>query len=291
MSTDRDVTRIVRSWLEEGATALPDRVLDEVLDRVPATPQRRAWWPARRLPYMNNALKMAIATAAVVVVAVAGFSLVPRDSVGGPTPTPTSSPTVISSVPLNVNMQPGRYMTDGTDEPVLPAGIQFTVPDGWHNAGWAIEKADVQVSFWAIGNTYRDPCKSVSTALVPPLGPTVGEFVSALQAQAGTKVDSTTPVTVGGHSGQLVELDWPAGVDVSKCEAGDLRLWIAPGSGDPSRGGGVGRHSTLWIVDVDGRREVIEVTSVPGSITEAKRSEARSIVESITFAAQASPAP
>lgn len=32
MSTDRDVTRIVRSWLEEGATALPDRVLDGVID-------------------------------------------------------------------------------------------------------------------------------------------------------------------------------------------------------------------------------------------------------------------
>ena len=42
MSTDRDVTRIVRSWLEEGVTALPDRVLDDVLDQLPATPQRRA---------------------------------------------------------------------------------------------------------------------------------------------------------------------------------------------------------------------------------------------------------
>ena len=38
MSTDRDVTRIVRSWLEEGVTALPDRVLDAVLDQLPATP-------------------------------------------------------------------------------------------------------------------------------------------------------------------------------------------------------------------------------------------------------------
>ena len=54
MSTDRDVTRIVRSWLEEGATALPDRVLDAVLDQLPATPQRRAWWPARRFREMNT---------------------------------------------------------------------------------------------------------------------------------------------------------------------------------------------------------------------------------------------
>ena len=77
MSTDRDTTRIVRSWLEEGATALPDRVLDAVLDQLPATSQRRAWWPAWRFREMNNALKLAIAAAAVVVVAVVGFSLVP----------------------------------------------------------------------------------------------------------------------------------------------------------------------------------------------------------------------
>ena len=59
MSTDRDTTRIVRSWLEEGVTALPDRVLDAVLDQVPATSQRRPWWPARRFREMNKALKLA----------------------------------------------------------------------------------------------------------------------------------------------------------------------------------------------------------------------------------------
>ena len=32
MSTDHDVTRIVRAWLEDGVTALPDRILDSVLD-------------------------------------------------------------------------------------------------------------------------------------------------------------------------------------------------------------------------------------------------------------------
>ena len=28
MTTDRDITGVVRSWLEEGVTAMPDRVLD-----------------------------------------------------------------------------------------------------------------------------------------------------------------------------------------------------------------------------------------------------------------------
>ena len=94
MSTDRDTTRIVRSWLEEGVTALPDRVLDAVLDQLPATSQRRPWWPARRFREMNNALKLAIAAAAVVVVALVGINLMPGSGViGGPGPSPTPNPT------------------------------------------------------------------------------------------------------------------------------------------------------------------------------------------------------
>ncbi len=98
MSTDRDTTRLVRSWLEEGATALPDRVLDTVLDQVPATPQRRSWWPARRLRNMNIYAKLALAAAAVVVALLLGANLLPRSpSVGSPSPTPAVSPTPSST--------------------------------------------------------------------------------------------------------------------------------------------------------------------------------------------------
>src|SRR4029077_3965917 len=78
MSADRDVTRIVRSWLEDGATALPDRVLDRVLDQLPATPQRRARWPARRLREMNIPSRIGVAAAAVVALAVVGVLAFPK---------------------------------------------------------------------------------------------------------------------------------------------------------------------------------------------------------------------
>ena len=48
MKPERDTTALVRSWLENGVTDLPDRVLDPVLDQLPATPQRRHAWQARR---------------------------------------------------------------------------------------------------------------------------------------------------------------------------------------------------------------------------------------------------
>ena len=54
MSTDRDVTRIVRSWLHEDAYEDADRILNFVLDEVDTTPQRSPSWLARRFPPMNS---------------------------------------------------------------------------------------------------------------------------------------------------------------------------------------------------------------------------------------------
>jgi hypothetical protein len=92
MSTERDVTRIVRSWLEEGVTALPDRVLDTVLDQVPATPQRRPTWSPRRFAPMNRVLLTASAAAAVFVVVILGYNLLQRTGSVGTQPTLAPSP-------------------------------------------------------------------------------------------------------------------------------------------------------------------------------------------------------
>jgi len=95
MSTDRETTRIVRSWLDEGVTQLPDRVLDAVLDQLDTTHQRRAtWWPARRYQSMNM-LKFGLAAAVVVIAALLGVNYLGAN-VGGPgvadpTPSPTST--------------------------------------------------------------------------------------------------------------------------------------------------------------------------------------------------------
>ena len=85
MNTDRDTTRIVRSWMQTDEHESADRVLDAVLDQLDTTPQRRAtWWPARRLPEMNTFAKFGVAAAAVVVAALLGVNYFIAPNVGGP---------------------------------------------------------------------------------------------------------------------------------------------------------------------------------------------------------------
>ena len=104
MSTDRDTTRIVRSWLEEGTTVIPDRVLDAVLDQVPATHQRRAWWPARRFSTLNAYVRLGLIAAAVLAVAIVGIGFFGRSTnVGQPAPTKSSAP---SQQPSQQNSRP-----------------------------------------------------------------------------------------------------------------------------------------------------------------------------------------
>ena len=140
MSTDRETTRVVRSWLEEGVTALPDRVLDAVLDQVPATPQRRSWWPAWRSNSMSTYAKLIGAAAAVLLVAVVGYQFLPRNGgIGGqPTIAPSPSPTT-----LNVT---GSFISHGAQIELNASGQRSTTGSAllvWSNVTGSMTATDV----------------------------------------------------------------------------------------------------------------------------------------------------
>jgi hypothetical protein len=204
MSTDRDVTRIVRSWLEEGRTALPDHVLDTVLDQLPATPQRRASWLARRLPDMNTPARIAAAVAAVIAIVVIGALVIPRGggvaqpaatvgASGGPGP--SAAPTVFTS---------SRYR------------YSITLPAGWF-AGSALQTWDGKGAPTIIDNTV-DTFGSSALAAAAPTKSSLSEWVAtsiaAVQQDHSdtcpTSPDSVTPVTIGGQPGTLVA--WNCGI-------------------------------------------------------------------------------
>ena len=113
MSAERDVNRIVRSWIRTEEHESADRVLQTVLSRLDATPQRRSRLPAWRTFRMSR-LAILAATAAVLVVALVGYNLIPGLRILGPGATPSPS----SAEPSTAG--------DGS----LPVGPRLMVPVG-----------------------------------------------------------------------------------------------------------------------------------------------------------------
>ena len=277
MSAERDETRIVRSWLEEGVTVLPDRVLDAVLDRLPATPQRRAGWLARRFPFMNTTAKLALAAAAVAVAAFVGIRAV-ADNAGDPeataTPTVASSPTPFRA---EQNLAPGTYTLD-----YFPVDVTFTVPEGWFAGRSAAEYAILlpapgqdggALAFWIVDNVFEDPCGGTAGELDPPVGPSVDDLVTAFSNMPGFEATAPVDVTVSGFSGKQIDLtrldSGPSCEQAAAWTAGSYRTDM-----------GVGEMRRLQILDVDGVR--LMVTPVESAEADAgMRAEFNQILDSI----------
>ena len=270
MSADRDVNRIVRSWLEEGVTALPDRVLDTVLDQLPATPQRRAPWPVRRLLDMNIPTRIAVAAAAVLALAVIGVIAIPRGSgVAGlgatSSPTPVSTPTP-SPVPLPSTgaLAPGTYLLDAGSD--IPVRLTFTVPAGWSTDGGFVYKnpapgeaspppnsvGRLLVVTWIVSHVYTDACHWQGTLV--PVG-TADQFATLLANQKGRTATAPTDVVLGGSPAKRVDLTVPATLDLTKCDNGIVRFWPDPG---PDESGGlccsaVGSTDVVYVLNGAGK--------------------------------------
>ena len=289
MSTDREVTRIVRSWLEEGVTALPDRVLDAVLDQVPATRQRRTWWPARRLPDMHISIRFATGAAVLavlVVVAVVSFNLLPGTATIGGSPTPLApSPTPGASLPVTsqgpVPIPAGRH----TAADPFPLQVSFTVPAGWDgNIGGpnavflAQDQGPGGLAFSLNPQLYAEPCHTDQGFLSPPPGPSVDDLATALASLPGLTATTPTAVTLGGYQGKEVTLTAPA--STSGCASGQYGVWQLPlGATNVLTAGQADR---VWILDVAGQRLVIDALETPGQT--AATTEVQGVLDSIQLA-------
>jgi hypothetical protein len=296
MSTDRDVTRIVRSWLEEGRTALPDRVLDAVLDQLPTTSQRRAWWPARRFQQMNVLAKFAVAAAAVMALAVVGLTLLPRPG-GVAAPSSPSIPSAAASpvlLPSTGELSAGTYYIPAG--PITPARLTVTVPAGWSTDGGFIARGtakgpgedpvfyfrnrDVVVP-WIVTHVYDDICRNRKLVSA---GSTAAQLATVLKAQTGRAVSTPTNVTLGGFPATRMEMTVPANLDVTTCDDKIIRFWPDPG---PDEGGGLcctapGSTDVVYVVDVPGKPFVVVATHQATS-TAAEVAELDAIVASIVI--------
>jgi len=273
MSTDNDVARALRSWLREARHEDADRVLDLVFDQIPATPQRRANWLARRFPPMNNTIRFAVAAAVVVVAAFVGYQLIAGPSVGdqSPSPSASSAPSALPSAGPNVlplgSDQPLSAGTYSLDDG-FPVRITFVVPEGWvscssgpQEQGACRESTDTEpgsgVAFLIIDNVVADPC--TTSELDPPVGPSVDDLVTAISNLEGFEATPATDLTVDGFSGKQITVRAPA-------DAGcGLTSWTTASG---ANGVGPGEINAMRILDVDGVRVVISGAYQPGTSEE-----------------------
>jgi hypothetical protein len=306
MTTDRDTTRIVRSWLSSDGPESADRVLDNVLAALDATPQRRSWWPAWRIADVNTYSKLATAAAAVVVLAVAGILFFPRNSgIGGsggsspspaptigssssPPPAPTTAPSpsdaAAASFPPDGQLAIGRY-------PMAREGVQLSFAvavDGWTaGQGFFVDRGtenapDGAALIFCPGapdNVYGDPC--TKTPLSPPAVKTAAGLAAAVSRVKGTKlVSGPTDTTVGGYPTKHVVIRIPASIP---CKPGEFQLWY---DGDPVGNGryaqGFDETLYVWIVDVRGTLVWIDGETYKGAAPELEAG-LQQIIDSITF--------
>lgn len=168
----------------------------------------------------------------------------------------------------------------GCSDPVEAGSIRFTftVPDGWQ---WTPGISPVEVGFEGPNGAslgfgrgswlHSNPCRNDDLQPEVPVGPTVDDFAQALADSQVLDVSAAADVTLGGHTGQYVELQVPS--DISGCEfywpwepgiyaQGPSHLW------------------RLWILDVDGVRVVVQAGEFPGT-SEQHRAELQAIVDSL----------
>ncbi len=296
MSTDRDLTRIVRSWLHEDAHEDADRLLDLVLDEIDTTPQRRAPWLARRFPIMNSNFGR-VALAAAVVIGVVGFQYISNSNTGGPGATPTpqptatpessgAAPTSLAAVELPAGSSHVLWDTPGDIR------ISVTIPaSGWFGGvgrGFIIKPNNpappvAGVLVWQGPlYVYGDRCHWATT---PPETPatTVLEIVEALMAQTPDDGGSPLSVSLGGYSGVLIKLHVPEDAVFADCDRGEFRSWVGDPVADNARyHQGPGQDDYVWVIDVNGTPVILDVGNFYQTLS-ATREEMDAIVHSVVF--------
>jgi hypothetical protein len=308
MTQPRDIDRLLDQWFADGSSVAPDRVIDIVADRIERQPQRPAWRLDWRHLSMNPMAKAGVAIAAVVLIALVGYNLLPGRSTGVGGPAPTASPTVTPSAAPSAASTAAQPLPDG----MLTAGtyvinqidgvtMTATVPDGWRGIpGFGVTGPNdsdaprgMAVIFMQASGAFDDPCHWDKAGTLQPdqqpgekvVGPTVDDLVNDIRAN--TSYTSTAPVdiTIDGHPGKQVDLQLPSDLNFASCdkEAGDTTgqyYFLTPPA--PVYAQGPGNRWHLRIVDVDGTRLIVALMDY--SLTPASvQAQAQTIVNSIAF--------
>jgi hypothetical protein len=301
MTQQRDIERLLDQWFSDGPDQAPDRVVDIVADRIERQSQRPAWRLQRRPFPMNTYAKIAVAAAAVLIVAVIGYNLLPGLSTGVGGPGPSASPSAVPTASPSTGPSPSAAFpawftpeSGSRGAGILPSGSQttrsftpaftYTVPQGWVNNG-------DEVGFYGLfpdtPANLAEFARSGELAYSIHMGPldrpyfvceavednqgTAAEMVAAAAANKALAVSGVVDVALGSLTGK--RFDVRADPD-----------WKGPCPGDPP-GLDLGDQRTrVFLLDVPSRGViVIFVGSLHAADHEAFLAQAMPVVESFAF--------
>jgi hypothetical protein len=276
MSSRPDSDRSIAAWLEaEAPDRAPDRLLAASRDRLRTTNQRRAWWPAWRIAGANGPAILLGASAAVLIVAVVGFNLLPRDvGVGAPAPvvepspqpssSPTPSATYISTARGWQDLTAGTYRVGYPF--AVPFSISLTQPWIAHNVSEGdvtLERPNAgQESTWIVvqlvENVYADPCNAAGGPMDPPVAPTVDAIVEALRSMKGVAAGPVAEIVIDGKPARTFTLRSTIDTATAGCSHGTtLPLWTYRGGSAPTATDG-SVTDIVSVLDVGGTPVLID---------------------------------
>jgi len=304
MTASRDPDQLIQALVEEGVDELPDPVYDAVRDRIEQTRQRAVIGPWRTSD-MNRYLKIGLAAAAVVVIAVVGFQFLGNSNLGnsnsgGPGATETMQPTATPAVTPEPSAAGALPLGPHTlcEIGFCDVGMSITIGAAdWYGEGGGrlLIKNDnsdppdgaAMIVFTGPLYVYGDACQWSTTQAETP-ATTVDELVAALAAQMPRDASEPMDITVDGYSGKAITLHVPddaaySAGEFTDCDEGFFGSWTVSQGLEPYRyHQGPGQIDEVYILDVDGVLTVID-TGYYGGTPDAAVDELRGIVESATF--------
>jgi len=240
----------------------------------------------------NNFVRIGLAAAAVVVIAIIAINLVPGGlQFGGE---PSVSPSMEPSVATYPAGEPTSQVVVWNDVSGV-GNVAVTLP----SSGWDVHAADGYVTALAYEDTgflvypgdlwiYGDPCAWSTTTPDTPAS-TVDEIIAALASQASRDASEPSEITVAGYSGRSITLHVPGDAVFGDCDEETFGTLTEGVEGSPDSAPhrfhqGPGQIDEFWVLDVDGRPVAFDLSYWPDTHQEVI-DEMYAIVESVTFEA------
>jgi hypothetical protein len=161
--------------------------------------------------------------------------------------------------------------------------IAVTLPSSWFNYnGWGLNDGGaLSVSFWDVAKVYTTGCHWRGKPKIDP-GRTAYGLARVLATRPLRHASRPRVVVLSGFHGRYLKWSVPNKINFTRCGQGYFESWTGRGWATDRWQQGPGQVDRLWILDVNGKRLVIDANYLPWA-TRKQRAQLDHIVHSIKF--------